>query len=276
MAHLAVARLHRQGVAAYAAMLEVIQHMLEDRWESVHPQLDPDDDNDPTLRANALLSLGDPVRVLRVLRTMPLARSERGGSVSWRDLAIANGTIEAPDGTTKLTDAVISAAFRESDPVALAQLRATVGTIVACTTAIPAAFDSNAGIGTGPDFNDLGKLAREIAAIMVSHQSAQPPAMDQAVEEVEADTTETAAPSAPSRSAPVFNIATMSAPTNRADALRLLDLVIEFYARHEPSSPLPLLIARARRLADLGFMDILRDMAPDGLSQAEQIAGTDR
>ena len=56
--------------------------------------------------------------------------------------------------------------------------------------------------------------------------------------------------------------------------MRLLDLVIEFYARNEPSSPLPLLIARARRLAELGFMDILRDMAPDGLSQAERIAGT--
>ena len=66
----------------------------------------------------------------------------------------------------------------------------------------------------------------------------------------------------------------MSAPTNRADALRLLDLVIEFYERFEPSSPLPLLIGRARRLADLSFMDILRDMAPEGLSQAERIAGT--
>ena len=71
-----------------------------------------------------------------------------------------------------------------------------------------------------------------------------------------------------------MSIATMGPPTNRADALRLLDLVIEFYERSEPSSPLPLLIARARRLADKGFLDILRDMAPDGVSQAERIAGT--
>ncbi len=280
LSHLAVARLHRTGIMGYAAVLDVIRHMVEDRWDSVHPQLDPEDDDDPTLRANALLSLCHQTRVLRILRTMPLARSERGGSVSWRDIGVANGSIEVPEDTPKLTDAVIAAAFRESDPVALGQLRATLETVVACSTAIPNAFDVNAGLGTGPDLTDLGKLVRDIAAIMVSHQSAQPPVFDAAGEETAAETTMDAALSttgpatAAPRSAPVFTIATMSAPTNRADALRLLDLVIEFYQRYEPSSPLPLLIARARRLAELGFMDILRDMAPEGLNQAEQIAGT--
>ena len=275
LSHLALARLQRGGITGYAAVLEVILHMLEDRWASVHPQLDPEDDDDPMLRSNALLSLGHPTRVLRVLRTMPLARSERAGSVTWRDIAMANGSIEVPDGAAKPADAVIAAAFRETDPVAFAQLQAVMETIVATTTAIPAAFDTNAGFGTGPDFTDLNKLAREIAAIMASRQQTQAQAADEiADEEPGRDGAEAIAPNAAPRSAPVFTIATMSAPTTRADAMRLLELVIEFYERHEPSSPLPLLVARARRLADLGFMDILRDLAPDGLSQAERVVGT--
>ena len=137
--------------------------------------------------------------------------------------------------------------------------------------AIPAIFDNKGGTGSGPDFTELVKLAREMAAIMVRHQGAAPA---ETSEDAVADVPIAVAASVPAQSAPVFTIATMTAPTNRADALRLLELVIEFYERHEPSSPLPLLIARARRLAEMGFMDILRDMAPDGVSQAEQVAGT--
>ena len=67
--------------------------------------------------------------------------------------------------------------------------------------------------------------------------------------------------------------ASLGPVTTRAEALRLLDLVLTYYERYEPSSPLPLLIGRARRLADKDFMDILRDLAPDGLNQARLIAG---
>ena len=271
LSHLAVARLHRGGIAGFAATAGTIRELLEDRWETLHPQLDPEDDNDPTLRANALLALTHPTRVLRVLRNVPLARSARGGSVSWRDIGIASGSIEVPEGTPKLSDGVIAAAFRESDPEQLVQLRATIDAIVACAVAIPAVFDDKAGTGTGPDFTDLVKLGREISGIMIRHQAAAPV---EKPEEVTADVPVVIAADMPSRPPALFTIATMTAPTNRADALRLLDLVIEFYEHHEPSSPLPLLIARARRLAEMGFMDILRDMAPDGVSQAEQVAGT--
>ena len=71
-----------------------------------------------------------------------------------------------------------------------------------------------------------------------------------------------------------MSIASLGAVTRREDAIRLLDLVIEYYERNEPSSPLPLLIARARRLADKGFLDLLRDLAPDGFGQAERVFGT--
>ncbi len=59
----------------------------------------------------------------------------------------------------------------------------------------------------------------------------------------------------------------------REDAIKALDRVCEYYERNEPSSPLPLLIRRAQRLASKSFLDIIRDLAPDAVSQAEAWGG---
>ena len=276
-AHLGVARLHRDGVVAYAEVLALVRQMLRTRWDEIFPKLDPEDNNDPTTRANALLLLAQPVRVLRVLRIVPLARSTRAGSVTWRDLSYAAGTLEPPSGTTKMTNAVIAGVFRETDPALLASLRTAVNLAHASAIDIPAAFDDAAGHGTGPDFTDLIRLLGEMRTMLDNHapaavaSDASPESEPSASEDPEI---EAPAASGQPKAPPVMNIQTMGPPTNRLDALRMLDLVVEFYQRNEPSSPLPLLIGRARRLAEMGFMDILRDLAPDGITQVERIAGT--
>ncbi|MBN3807358.1 type VI secretion system protein TssA, partial [Paraburkholderia sp. Ac-20336] len=61
--------------------------------------------------------------------------------------------------------------------------------------------------------------------------------------------------------------------TDRQDVIRVLDKICAYYERHEPSSPVPLLLLRARRLVDKSFMEILQDLAPEGMSQARQVGG---
>ncbi len=97
LSYLAVARLHLTGLSGFAEVLSQIRWQLEHRWPHVHPQLDPEDANDPTLRANALLRLRDPIGVLRGIRDLPLADTPRG-TVSWRDIATARGLIEPEPG----------------------------------------------------------------------------------------------------------------------------------------------------------------------------------
>ena len=60
---------------------------------------------------------------------------------------------------------------------------------------------------------------------------------------------------------------------SREDVLRVLDKIIEYYERAEPSSPIPLLIRRSKRLVSASFMDIVRDIASDGLTQVENLRG---
>ena len=61
--------------------------------------------------------------------------------------------------------------------------------------------------------------------------------------------------------------------TNRTDVLRALDEICAYYRRSEPSSPVPLLLGRARRLVDLDFYSIIKDLAPDGEAQVLNISG---
>jgi type VI secretion system protein ImpA len=60
---------------------------------------------------------------------------------------------------------------------------------------------------------------------------------------------------------------------NREDAIRELERVCVWLERHEPANPAPLLIRRAQRLLQMNFIDILRDLAPEGMSSIEKIAG---
>ena len=61
---------------------------------------------------------------------------------------------------------------------------------------------------------------------------------------------------------------------SREDAIRALERVCEWIERNEPSNPAPLLIRRSQRLMTKNFIDIIRDLVPDGLNQIEKLAGT--
>ncbi len=266
MAHLAVARLNVRGLAAFAETLATIRHVLDAHWPLVHPCLDPEDDLDPTLRANALLALASPTDVLPVLRVLPLAASPRAGRVTWRDVAVATGVIEPPAGTAKIAETVIRAAFQETDRAQLYALRDAAGAALQDAAAIPAVFDAQAGNGTGPELKELVKQLRDMHRTIIKYAPAEENMSEAATLPEDAPLPEAAPEAAASASS-------ITAISTRADAMRLLDLVAAYYARYEPSSPLPLLLDRARRLADMSFIDILRDLAPDGLNQAKIVAG---
>jgi type VI secretion system protein ImpA len=61
---------------------------------------------------------------------------------------------------------------------------------------------------------------------------------------------------------------------SRDDVVRALDQVLAYYAAHEPSSPVPLLVSRAKRLVSMSFLDALKDLAPGGMKELQAVAGT--
>ena len=100
----------------------------------------------------------------------------------------------------------------------------------------------------------------------------------------QSDAPAAAEPDAPPETAALQQPAAMqnaTAPLNwrsaqiqsRDDAQLMLDKVKNYFRLHEPSHPAPLMIDRAQRLITLDFMQIVRDLAPDGLNQLETILG---
>jgi type VI secretion system protein ImpA len=271
---LAVTRLQLRGVVGFAGVLSCTRQLLETMWAAIHPQLDPEDDNDPTLRANALLRIGDPGRVLRVLRDLPLASSVRAGRFSWRDIGYATGAIELPEDREKPSEAAIRGAFQETDQAALARLAEALSGAIGDLAGINAVFDGQAGYGSGPDLTELVKLLREMQRYVERYT---PVVQVQGEEPAPVDANAAGAQGLPER-AVAQNVNALSPSrlmpiTTREDAMLLLDLVRAYYERYEPSSPLPLLLNRVRRLSDMSFIDILRDIAPDGLHQAQIVIG---
>ena len=59
----------------------------------------------------------------------------------------------------------------------------------------------------------------------------------------------------------------------RQDALRSLEAVTLFFRQTEPSSPIPLLLDRAKNLIGKDFLEILASIAPEGVATARNAGG---
>ncbi len=62
---------------------------------------------------------------------------------------------------------------------------------------------------------------------------------------------------------------------NRQDVLKTLDAICKYYAEYEPSSPVPVLLQRAKFLVTADFAAIVQNLLPDALSQLEVFKGPD-
>jgi type VI secretion system protein ImpA len=253
-AHLARGLLHKQGVSAFAEGLSLIRGLLESQWATVHPQLDPDDDNDPTMRITALAALtASPVVV--ALRAAPLLISRVLGPLSLNDIVPTEGT---PDS------ARIQGIFMEAS---LAELEACAGALKSGhgdLQAVDQIFETHTG-SRGPDMTTL---------LRYFHQAGQ--ALQPRLEERRAaeQASSGAVGDAPAAAGGVSSARALSGDIlSREDVVRAFDKICAYFQRHEPSSPIPLLVERCKRLVTMDFLEILQDMAPDGVNQAQVVTG---
>lgn len=276
------AQLSLDGVAGLASALTLLSALIEQHWEHVHPQLDADDDNDPTLRMNVLAALCDG-GLLRDLREAPLARVRAVGSVSLRDIDLANADSGAEeDGQQRNAMAMLEAVFAAAEQGDLVATAAALQAATVSTQEIEQRLTQLAGVGHALDLSPLLSLLRRASTVVSAHVHAAPAGED-GVAALGAggeggapgadDGADTAA-----GTAGAAGLAGTIAPrrdeiNNRTDVTRMLDKLCAYYAQHEPSSPVPLLLQRAARLVDKSFTELLQDLAPEGLGQLAQISG---
>ena len=262
------ASLALDGVTGMAACFQLIERLLQERWDSVHPQLDPDDDNDPMLRVNSLAMLVDGATVLREVRETTLIVLPGLGPINVRDLDIASGELPAPAGVAKLAMSSIEAALRD---VPFDQVSAAAQALVQSfdsARAIETLLVSHVGSSQALNLDPLTRLLGRGRDFLVSALPAEAAADEAAPGD--AATSAGAPAGRPGAAAPAAITGEVS---SREDVLRTLDKICAYYKRSEPSSPVPLLLERAKRLVPKTFLEILQDLAPDGINQVTVVSG---
>ncbi len=61
--------------------------------------------------------------------------------------------------------------------------------------------------------------------------------------------------------------------TSRNDVMKVIDMACDYYAEHEPSSPVPLLLLRAKKVIDTDFREILDEFRLGNPSSIDEIFG---
>jgi type VI secretion system protein ImpA len=130
-------------------------------------------------------------------------------------------------------------------------------------------IDQNAP-GRGPELGPLQIDLRDINA-MVGEVIARRSGLDQPPAQHDGGDGDPAEPGgrAQTNAGPGRGVA------GRADVIRMMDAICAYYREHEPSSPVPMLITRAKRLVNLSFLEALRDLSPSTVSDLEKIAGVE-
>ena len=258
------------GLPGLQCGLDLVHGLLVQYWDGLYPELDASDNNDPTARVNALLELADRDTLLAQLRTTPLVRSGAFGRVSWREVEIAEGRAQAAPGTPSMDAAALAAAFQDCDLEQLAAATAAAKGSLTAIEAINAALAERLARSQLPSLDPLAEPLKHIHVYLQTQlRTRQPDAPEADPGQVAAEVD--AAPAAAARPA-----AAPGQIASREDVVRTLKLICDYYARSEPSSPVPLLLKRAQRLATGSFLDILRDLAPDALTQVEKVLGDEK
>ncbi|MHB2092812.1 type VI secretion system protein TssA [Pantoea dispersa] len=250
-----------KGLPGYAQGLKLIEQALLLYWEPLWPRLEEYGEQDPFYRINAVALLGDKSALSSAVRQSWLLRYASDG-ITLRDAAaLCDGSktevADYPGGLPRLTDEL--ARGEQPGIEAVLQISERLQTITETLT-------EQLGEAAVPE---LSQLRRQIALIAERCQATdlsalQPSAVTEPPPEPSA-----AAPAAAVRTADWRSVQLSS----RADAQLMLEKVKHYFAQHEPSHPAPLMIDRVQRLIELDFMDIIRDLAPDGVHQLENIFG---
>lgn len=258
LAHLGAAQLRIGGLIGFAEVLTVAG-----RWFAEFPQvLFPRVDEDAILRKNALNAFADRMAIIDALRRQPIVSNPQLGAFSLRHFDLAAGRLPATeaDGTPP-SQAQLSAVLAAATPEQVGPMEASLGLALDALQQIEESMRAANGYEATPDFGpllDLLKPMRKILADEIALRAAN--AMPVGAESGD----ESAADGA------VIGVGRIK---SREDAMRALDAVIEFFRKNEPSSPVPLFVERARRLVSKDFLEVLADIAPDGLSQAKLVGG---
>lgn len=236
------------GVAFLAGLLETY-------WDDAHPRLE---EYGFQGRKGACDTLTTFREFILPLQQVPLIDHPRLGRFNGHDFDRFHRNGEAEEGYS-LFRAVLA---EQGDALGLDETIARLDAIRDGLRRVDDVLVRNAGQDNGTNFKPVYDA---LAAIRVAANAFAPRSPDAAIMDAVAE----------DEGVPVEARRVGSASVRgRDDVARVLDLVIDYYRRHEPGSPVPLLLERAKAWVALDFMAILQDISPNSMDDAHKLLRT--
>jgi type VI secretion system protein ImpA len=265
------ARIQTAGAAGLFDGLAFVRALLERNWDTLHPQLDPEDDNDPAMRMNALAELANPETIVAAFRQAELASARGVGRVRVRDLersvapapAASNGA-EGAEAPAEEKHVAPDAVFAACDRATLEQTAAAANGAVEDLRALEAFVREKVGVERAPNLAKLSAVLQLVAKTLGARVAP-------AAEAAQGTGPDGAGADAPANGAGGPGLS--GTVRSREDVRAALDGICAYYERFEPSSPIPLLLRRASRLVAGNFEDIVKDLLPDAMGAVENLRG---
>ena len=260
------AHVNVEGFAGVPAALCLLQGMLDGLWDGVHPMPDPDD-GDTFARLGAIGGLDSLDGLLGDVRNARLTSDRRLGGLRVRGVEIATERLTPRPDEEWMSRGQIETALAELPEVAQA-LRVQCAEAQHWLKRLGTVVNDRFGIGEGVDLKALRGMLAAVESVL--------PAWEGAAADEESDDTDLDGDApAPSRGARRSSGSGVHGIESRADAIRAIELVCAYLERTEPSNPAQLLLRRAVRMIDRNFLQLVRDLAPDAVSDVARIMGVD-
>jgi type VI secretion system protein ImpA len=267
---------HTGGWAGFSDGLEVISGWIVEFWDSLYPELDSEDDNDPTARLSVLSHLVSDELLVATLSQLPLCHHRTLGRLAYRDYqnAMLSGGAQ---GGARMSLSDIEALLSEAPRTQLLDQINHLERAKRCVENLDSFLIQHVGSGrwSGQRLHDF---LVKVLSVLKSQQSLDAHPIQASAENNDNldDTVSTTdrIPSEPPNEVLVsdaFDGVVIPNPVHRsaisinsrAEATQAIDCICAYFEENEPASPVPLLLQRAKRLVSMSFVEILRELAPN-------------
>ena len=269
------------GFTGLAESLSILDHLVTNHWTELYPEEDKDDPDDPWWeRINPLRELTDSPDTIDLLNESVLVDVKQLGAFSKRDIDIANGRVVGTDEEKERCNSnLIRGAFTETDAEQLVATDASMTEIVSLADSLDSKLSDLIG-SDAPSFGGLKNTVVACQGVFREYAGSKLDAVADPVAAVESSDSQEASDVggvvAPATAGSVQTTVTVTSSVyaNRDKVAEAFDSVMRFYQKFEPSSPVPILLYRAREMVYKNFFDILRELAPQHQDNFRQLMST--
>ena len=248
-----------QGAIGFSLGMQLLTGLVDTFWDGIHPKLDADDDNDPTMRLNALAPLTDERMVLRDFYEASVGMARGVGPIRVRDIAIAHNVLAAVGSEATYSPAQVHGALVEIHGEHPEVLQ-TLVTVPALVAGLQTLLAGRTGRTDAIELTQLRRVGMALRQACNAVAGSGAPA-------------EAAPPQGDAETPAARPAAVRGDIATRQDAILTLDRVIRYLEQTEPGNPAPLLIERAKQLIGVSFFEIMANLAPSALDTIETVTG---